>query len=194
MSVLTYLAESGHEAAAAATGNAPEAAGGIAALGLNVQAFLFELITLVIVFVVLRQFVFKKLVRTLDERRNAVESSIKHAVETEEKLKKAEETIAGMLADGRKQADDIVATAHKEAAHMVEEAEAKAVKRAEHIVSEAKSRMDVEVAKARDALKAETVQLVAAATEQIIGDKLDPAKDAALIEAALNNAKERAHG
>lgn len=194
MSALTYLAEASHETTTAATEHTPEAAGGIAALGLNLEAFLFQLITFVIVFVILRQFVFKKLVRTLDDRRNAVESSIKHAAETEEKLKKAEETIAGMLADGRKQADDIVATAHKEAAHMVEEAEAKAAKRAEHIVAEAQSRMDVEVAKARDALKAETVQLVAAATEQIIGEKLNPAKDAALIKSALSKAKERAHG
>lgn len=194
MSVLTYLAEAGHEAAATATEHAAEAPGGIAALGLNVQAFLFQLITFVIVFVILRQFVFKKLVKTLDDRRDAVEKSIKHAAETEEKLKKAEETIAGMLADGRKQADEVLAAAHKEAAHMVEEAETKAVKRAEHIVAEAKNSMDVEVAKAREALKAETVQLVAAATEQIVQQKLDPAKDAALIQAALKQAKGNANG
>ena len=191
MSVLTYLAEASHEAAVTTTEHAPE---GIAALGLNLQAFLFQLITFVIVFVILRQFVFKKLVKTLDDRRDAVEKSIKHAAETEEKLKKAEETIAGLLADGRKQADELVAAAHKEATQMVEEAESKAAKRAEHIVSEAKSSMDVEVAKAREALKAETAQLVAAATEQIIKQKLDPAKDAALIDSALKQAKGSANG
>lgn len=189
MGVLTYIAET------ASSATSDHAEGGIAALGLNLQSFLFQLITFVIVFIILRQFVFKKLVRTLDERRNAVESSIKHASETEAKLKKAEETIAGMLADGRKQADEVVAVAHKEASQMLEDAEAKAAKRAEHIVAEAKSHMDVELAKARTALKEETVQLVALATEQIIRQKLDPAKDATLINAALTDAaKERVHG
>lgn len=194
MSVLTYLATASQDAATTTAEHAPEAAGGIAALGLNWQGFLFQLITFVIVFVILRQFVFKKLIKTLDDRRDAVESSIKHAAETEEKLKKAQETIAGMLADGRKQADELVAAAHKEATHMVEEAESKAAKRAEHIVAEAKSQMDVEVAKAREALKAETAQLVAAATERIIKEKLNQTKDAALIASALNDAKGRANG
>jgi F-type H+-transporting ATPase subunit b len=194
VSVLTYLAEAGHVVAATATEHAAETPGGIAALGLNLQGFLFQLITFVIVFVILRQFVFKKLVKTLDDRREAVESSIKHAAETEEKLQKAQETIAGMLADGRKQADEVVAAAHKEANQMVEEAETKAAKRAEHIVSEAKSSMDVEVAKAREALKVETAALVAAATEQIIKQKLDPSKDAALIQDALKQAKGTTHG
>lgn len=193
MSVLTYLAETGNAAAATTAEHAPEA-GGIAALGLNLQGFLFQLITFVIVFVILRQFVFKKLIKTLDERRDAVESSIKHAAETEEKLKKAEETIAGMLADGRKQADELLAGAHKEANQMIEDAETKAAKRAEHIVSEAKNSMDIEVAKVREALKAETAHLVAVATEQIIKEKLDPTRDAALIANALKGAKGKTNG
>ena len=169
-------------------------AGGLSALGLNVQSFLFQLITFIIVLVILRQFVFKRLVKTLDDRRKTVEKSITQAAETEAKLKKAEATIADMLAEGRKQADDIVAAGHKEAAQMIEAAETKAAARAEHIVAEAKSQMDVELAKARTALKAETAQLVALATERIIGEKLDPKKDEALIAKALSSAKEVKNG
>lgn len=175
--------------AAEVTHQAAESAGGLSALGLNWQSFLFQLITFVIVLLILRKFVFGKLVATLDSRQKAVEDSIKNAQETEEKLKNAEKTIAGMLTEARKQADDIVATGHKEAAKMVEDAEAKAAAQAEHIVTEAKSQMDVELAKAREALKKDTVRLVAQATEQIIQEKLDPAKDAKLIESALKGAR-----
>ncbi|MGH7196343.1 MAG: F0F1 ATP synthase subunit B [Candidatus Saccharimonadales bacterium] len=169
-----------------------EASGGIAALGLNWQSFLFQLITFVIVLLILRQFVFKKLVTTLEDRRLTVEKSIEHAAETEAKLKQAEEKIAKMLARARDQADEVVGASHKEAAGIVEAAESKAVKRAEHIVKEAKSQMDVEITKARAALKAETAQLVMVATERIIKEKLDAKKDAALIDDALKGAKERA--
>lgn len=164
---------------------ASDSAGGLAALGLDWKAFLFQLITFVIVLLILRKFVFGKLVATLDARQKAVNDSIKNAQATEAKLKDAEKTIAGMMADARKETDTIVAAGHKEAAHMVEAAEAKALKRAEHIIAEAKNQMDVELAKAREALKKETANLVAAATEHIIREKLNPAKDATLIDAAL---------
>lgn len=165
--------------------------GGISALGLNVQAFLFQLITFVIVLLILRKFMFGKLVSTLDARQKAVDDSIKNAAETEQKLKNAEKTIAAMMTDARKQADEIIGAGHKEAAQMVEAAETKAAKQAEHIVAEAKAQMDVELAKARDQLKSETIKLVALATEQVVGQKIDAAKDEKLIANALANAKER---
>jgi len=180
-------------AAAETAHQATEAAGGIAALGLDWKAFLFQLITFVIVLLILRKFVFGKLVATLSARQKAVEDSLKHAAEIEEKLKSAEKTVAGMLTDARKEADEVVSASHKEAAQMLETAEAKSAKRAEHIVAEAKAQMDVEVAKARESLKKETAHLVASATELVIGEKLDANKDAKLIDAALTKAaKERA--
>lgn len=173
---------------------AAEASGGIAALGLNVQSFVFQLVTFVIVLLILRKFVYTKLLKTLEDRRNTVEASIENAAETERKLKDAEKTISGMLATARSQADEIVAAGHKEVTQMVEEAEAKAAKRAEHIVAEAKAQMDVEIVKARTELKAETAQLIALATENIIGQKLDAKQDASLISTALRSAQEHVNG
>jgi F-type H+-transporting ATPase subunit b len=68
---------------------------------------------------------------------------------------------------------------------MVGDAEDKAKQRAEQIVADARTQLDTEVRKAREALKAETVQLIAAATEKVIGEKLDVKKDAGLIKNAL---------
>lgn len=182
--VLTHLAN-----AEAAT----ESAGGISALGLNWKGFLFQLITFVIVLLVLKKFAFGKLIAVLDARQKAVDDSLRNAAEIEDKLKNAKKTVATMLADARNEADEILSASHKEAAQAVEAAEQKASQRAEHIVKEAKAQMEVEVAKARDALKAETVQLVAQATEHMLREKLDATKDAKLINSALQTAtKEKA--
>lgn len=207
---ITNLAHAGHDHAAevttAATAVTPvvteptaavadtahqatEAAGGIAALGLDWKAFLFQLITFVIVLIILRKFVFGKLVATLSARQKAVEDSITNAEETAKKLKNAEASVAEILTNARKEADEVVSASQKEAAQMIEAAEAKAAKQAEHIVAEAKSQMDVEVAKARESLKKETAALVAIATERIIREKLDPTRDAKLIDAALKESK-----
>ncbi len=173
---------------------AEEAPSGIAALGFNIPAFLFQLLSFVIVLLILRKFAFGKLVDTLEARRKTVEDSIQQAAEIEAKLKKTEQTISGILTEARAQADEVVAASHKEAGQMLQEAENKATKRAEHIVVEAKAQMDIELGKARNALKDETAKLVALATERIIGEKLDATKDSALINSAVKNAKERLNG
>jgi F-type H+-transporting ATPase subunit b len=178
---LSYLAEAAQP---------PESAGGLAALGLNWQSFLFQLITFVIVLVLLRKFVYKRLIKTLEDRRAAVEESLEQAAETAKKLQDAEKTVA----DARTQADEVVSASRKEATQMLADAEQKAARRAEHIVEEAKAQMDIELEKARRALKQDTAQLVAQATERILGEKLDPAKDERLIATALKGAEERAHG
>lgn len=166
-----------------------EASGGIGALGINVKALVFQLISFVIVLLILRRYVYGKLVETLEARRTAVIGSLEDAKQAAEDLSKAEAKIEKLLAEARSEANDIVSVAHKEATSMVEEAEAKAKKKAEHIVAEAKTQLDGEIIKARKALQSEVKLLVASATERIIGEKLTGAKDEQLIERALEEAK-----
>lgn len=163
--------------------------GGLSALGLNWQAFLFQLITFVIVLVILRKFVLGKLVATLEDRRKKVEQSLEQATQAEKKLHTAQAEVEKLLSTARAQADSIITDTQKEAALLIEAAETKASKRAEHIVHEAKAQVDVEVQKARLALKAETAQLVALATEQLLQEKIDTTRDAALIAKALKQAE-----
>jgi len=94
-----------------------------------------------------------------------------------------------MLAEARKDADDILARTQQESASMIADAESKAKARAEQIVADAHATLSVEVTKARAALKKDTIELVALATERIIGEKLDASKDADLVKKALAREK-----
>ena len=176
-----FAAEAGHET--------EKATGGIAALGLDLKAFLFQLVTFILVLLFLRKYVYGKLVDTLEARRTEVLGSLEAAKQAAEDLDKAEAKVEKLLAEARQESADIVATAHKEAVALVEEAESKAQKKADHIVHEAKAQLDGEILKARNALKKETKALVAEATEKIIGQKLTSAADEKLIEEALREAK-----
>lgn len=160
-------------------------AGGLAALGLDVKSFLFQLVTFVLLLLILRKWAFPVLVRTLEDRRKAVEKSIDQAKETEQAMKQAGVKIEQLLREARDEAEALVAAGNREAAKIIEDAESKAVKRAEHIVREASSHMDNELSKAREALKEETAQLVAAATGYIIKEKVDAKKNAGLVADAL---------
>lgn|GEM_PF-164432 len=182
--IVTNIANTGEAVATEAATHA-EQAGGLAALGLDVKAFLFQLITFVLLLLILRKWAFPVLVKTLEERRIAVEKSIDQAKETEAAMQKAEKQIAGLLAEARDEAAELVAAGHREAAKMVEEAETKAVQRAEHIVKEAAAGMEHELAQARKVLKEETAALVAEATGAILKEKVDASKNAELISKAI---------
>jgi F-type H+-transporting ATPase subunit b len=155
------------------------------ALGIDGKLLLEQTIAFLILVAILAKFVYPALIKAIDNRRDQIEAGMKEAKEASEALEKAEAKVADMLHDARKEADDIIARTHKEAGTMVAEAEDKAKTRAEQIVKDARAQLDTEVSKARQALKKDTIELVALATEKIVKEKLDTKKDAGLITEAL---------
>lgn len=162
----------------------------LSALGIDWKLLVVQGVAFLVLVWILAKFVYPALIKSIDDRRMAIEAGLKEAKESHEALEKAEAKIEKLLADARKEADEIVARSHQEASTMIADAEKGAKTRAERIVEDARNQLDADVVKARETLKKDAAQLVAQATEHIIGEKLDAKKDAALIERALN--KERA--
>lgn len=160
----------------------PESASGIGAFNLNVKAFLFQLLTFVLVLLILRRWVFPKLVATLEQRREVLEKSLTQAKKTEEALARAESKAEEILAKARSQADEALAEAKAAAASVISEGEEAAAKRAAMIIKDAEARLDDEREKLRVQLRGELAELVADATEKVVQQKLDTKQDMALIE------------
>lgn len=177
-----------HNLIVASTETAHEAAaspGLLDALGINGKLLLEQAIAFLILVAILGKFVYPALVKAIDARRDQIEAGQKEAKEAAEALEKAEAKVTDLLADARKEADEIIARSHKETTTMVAEAEEKAKVRAEQIIKDARAQLDTDIAKARQALKKDTIELVALATEKIVKEKLDERKDANLITEAL---------
>ncbi len=175
----------------AATETAHEAGGAniFEALGLNAQLFITQGLAFLVLVFLLGKFVYPALVKAIDDRRAAIEAGLEEAKESQQALEKAEAKVAGMLADARKEADDIVARSQQEASAMVADAETKAKARADQMIESARAQLEADVAKARAALKKDTIELVALATEKVVREKIDDRKDAALIKDALGEKK-----
>lgn len=159
------------------------------ALGIDGKLLVEQGIAFLILVAILGKFVYPALVKAIDARRDQIEAGMKEAKQAEEALAQAEAKVAELLADARKEADEILARSHQEATSMVADAEEKAKNRAEQIVADARTQLDVDIRKAREALKSDTIELVALATERIVGEKLDSKKDADLIKGALAQEK-----
>ena len=177
-------------AAAAHAAEAEQSAGLFEALGINWKLLIENGLAFLILVLLLAKFVYPALMKAVDARRDAIEAGLKEAKESQEAAEKAQAQVGEMLEAARKDADDIIARSHQEASLLVSDAEDKAKGRAEQIVADARQQLDNDVRKAREALKRDTVELVALATERVIGEKLDDKKDAALVSKAL--AEERA--
>jgi F-type H+-transporting ATPase subunit b len=162
---------------------------GIGALGVDGKAFVIQLITFVLAFLVLKKWAFKPIMKVLDERRRVIESGVTLGEEMKKERAVLEQKVAEQLTEARQQADGIVATARDNAREVVREAEDKAKTKADNILVDAKNRIDQETARARKNLEKEMVSLVSEATEAIIGEKVDAKKDASLVERALKGQK-----
>ncbi len=159
------------------------------ALGIDWKLLLLQGVAFLILVFLLGKFVYPVLIKAIDKRQEQLDAGAKAAEEAAKKAEEAEKKIAEQIKEARSEAEQIVATAHKEAGDMVAAAEERATTRAEHIVSEAKAQLETDITKARTELRRETTSLVAEATEKIIGEKLDSAKDGQLIERAVKGAK-----
>lgn len=170
----------------ASTAAAPEESASLfSALGIDWALLVQQALAFLILLAILAKFVFPVLIKAIESRREQIEAGMKEAKEAEEKLAQTEEKIGTMLRDARSEADDIIARSHQEATRQVAEAEEKAKVRAEQIVTDAHVQLESDVRKAREALKKDTVELVAMATERVVSQTLDAQKDSKLIAKAL---------
>ncbi|MBX4201424.1 F0F1 ATP synthase subunit B [Candidatus Saccharibacteria bacterium] len=159
--------------------------GGISSLGLNLKAFIFQLITFLIVLLILKKFVWPKIVTTLEERRKTLEQSLADAKATEESLQQANVKSAEILQAARVQADAALAEASTRAEDIIAKGEAAAGERVARVIKEAEERLEQDRQKLHDELKAELAGLVAAATEKVLQKKINEREDRALIEQSL---------
>jgi F-type H+-transporting ATPase subunit b len=160
-------------------------AGLFQALGIDVKLLIEQAIAFLILVAILGKFVYPALIKAVDGRRETIEAGLQEAKESQEAAEKAQDTVNDLLVQARKEADEMLARTHQESASLVADAESKAKARAEQIVADARAQLSIDVSKAREALKRDTIELVALATERIIGEKLDDKKDADLVTKTL---------
>ncbi len=154
-------------------------------LGINGQMLLFQTIAFLILVFVLGKFVFPVLMKAVDDRQDAIEAGAKAAEEAEKKATEAEEQVHKLLKEARTEAKEIVVTAKDEANAMIAESENKAKTRAEKIVKDAHDQLEKDVIAARKLLHNDTIELVALATEKIVGKVVNENVDKKIIADAI---------
>ncbi|MBO1771023.1 F0F1 ATP synthase subunit B [Agrococcus sp. TF02-05] len=149
----------------------------------------YDIIWSAVIFVVLL-LVFWKVVlprvqALLDERAAAIEGGIKKAEEAQAEAAAALESYNTQLAEARAEAARIKDQARADAARIEADLKARANEEAERITAQAHQRIEAERQAAFSSLKTEVGSLALDLSEKVVGESMDDARSAAIVERFL---------
>jgi F-type H+-transporting ATPase subunit b len=158
-------------------------------LGIDWKILILQIIAFGVLVFILAKWVYPPILKMLDRREKLIEDSVKAAKEAGEKAESAAAEIASKLKKARRDADDIVAGAREQSTQILADSEKEAQRRAEQTVEAARQQLARDVEAARQVLRDETINLVALATEKVVNEKVDGAKDSKLIHDAIKESE-----
>ncbi len=166
---------------------AAEEVTGIAALGFNLPGLIAQLINFGILLVVLRMFLYKPVLKVLDERKRRIEEGLNRAEQAAVQASASQDEARRVIDEARVQGRELVANAQEAAARLRAELEERARADAEQLVSRAREEVQQERDQAIQQLRREFTDLTITAAERVIGQSLDRAAHQRLIDEVLVN-------
>lgn len=158
-------------------------------LGIDWQMLVLQIVAFLLLVFLLAKYVYPWLIKSVDERQANIEAANKVATEAQNAALEGENRMEELLKKARTEAADIIATAKLESDAALSASEEKAKKRSEQIVSDAQDEIQKEVIAAKKALHNETIELVALATEKVVGKTVTGKIDESLIADTLKAVK-----
>jgi F-type H+-transporting ATPase subunit b len=152
--------------------------------GWNLQLFLSQVISFVIVAFLLRRFAYKPILGILEERRRRIEEGLLNAEKIKRELAEAEERYAEILAKANEQAQRMIDEARASSAHLSERKQQEAITAAEQIIAKARDAAALERERTMAEMKRELGRLVVETTAKVTGKVLTPEDQKRLQEEA----------
>jgi len=151
-------------------------------LGINAIAFLSQLISFGIVFVILWRWGFPVIIKMLDKRQEVIREGIENAERARRDLAEATARAEQLLAEARRQGQESIAQAAKAAEREAGRIEEEALARTAQIEQQQIERIRQEAARARAEISRLVVNLSISAASKIISKSVDSNDNRRLVE------------
>jgi len=159
--------------------------GGFASLGINLPLLVVFIVNFIVLFILLRIFLYKPVLKMLDERAKRTTEAMEQAEATKKEYEQARVEVQKQIEKGRQEAQVIIGQALQTGERLKEESRQEATKQAQAIVDRTRSELEAERGKIVEDLRREFADIAISAAEKVIKEPLDKEKHRKLIEETL---------
>src|SRR2546421_3793941 len=161
-------------------------------LGLNWPGLIWHAINFIVLFLLLRQFLFKPVVGMLDARAQRVRDSMQQADQARRAAEQAEADRRVLLEETRREAEQIRARADEQAKRILADAETRAQERQRHIEQQAEESARQIEERVMAQVRAQLADLVVTAVDRVTRGVLDTNAQRGLVQQFLTTTTDRA--
>ncbi len=142
-------------------------------ISVNIWNILISLLNLLILFLILKKFLYKPVKKVLAQRQEALDSQYMAASEAEKSAVANKEEWEKKMQSAKAEADAVIQSATVNAGRRSDKIIAEARERADSIVRQAETEAELELKKAEDGIKREIVNVSTALTEKMLGREIN---------------------
>jgi F-type H+-transporting ATPase subunit b len=158
---------------------------GFASLGINLPLLVVFIINFIVLLILLRLFLYKPVLKMLDERARRTKEAMELAEATKKEYEQARIEVQRQIDQGRQEAQAIITQALQTGERLREESREEATKQAQAIIERTRAELESEREKLVDGLRKEFVEIAISAAEKVIRETLDKERHRKLIEETL---------
>lgn len=155
-------------------------------ISINLWDTLISLCNLLVLFLILKKFLYKPVKKVLAERKQAVDLQYSAAEEARRQALESKEMWSEKMISADKEAEQILKNASADAQRRGDRIIDKAKEEADGIVQRAKTEARLEVKKAQSGIKQEIINVSAALTEKMLDREINSEDHRELIDSFIN--------
>jgi F-type H+-transporting ATPase subunit b len=160
------------------------------ALGINLPVLIAQIINLAILFAALYFLLFKRFLKTMEERKQRIQQGLEEAERVQEEWTRAEAVFQERMEQVERDREAIIAQAREEAerlrAEAVGQAREEAREEARRVLAQEREAFEVQRQQAVADMRNQVVSLVMAATRKVVGESIDAQVQHRLIDRFLS--------
>lgn len=155
--------------------------------GIEFWSLLFTWINLLILFLLMKRFLYKPVKKMLESRKNEVEQTYREADEAKENALSMQKEYEAHLQNAKEEAKELVRTATRKAQLRSEEIVAEAHEKSAGMIKRAEEQIENEKKQAVNEIKNEISDMALLAAEKVVGKELNKAEHERLIEEFIDS-------
>lgn len=155
---------------------------------------LFSLITLIVLYLILRKFFFKKVHKFMEDRQKGVEDSLANAKKKNEEADARLAEYDAKMQDAEKERQQIITDGRAEAEAQAKEILTEANRQADGMLKKAEGEIEREKRRAEDDVKKKMSGLVISAAKRVLEESVDSEDQDAIIEHLMKEGDGKANG